>query len=108
MGLTWAANLVPLIDQGKIEEAKAALQAALSTLVETRSVHPLPALRATEKVVGDLRGVLEDNPGSSEVRVKLQEPGRTTLMQLDKRLAVTPSAALYASLKALLGPGCLS
>ena len=68
----------------------------------------LPALRATEKVVGDLRGVLEDNPGSSEVRVKLQEPGRTTLMQLDKRLAVTPSAALYASLKALLGPGCLS
>jgi DNA polymerase-3 subunit alpha len=29
-------------------------------------------------------------------------------MQLDKRLAVTPSAALYASLKALLGPGCLS
>jgi DNA polymerase-3 subunit alpha len=68
----------------------------------------LPAMRATERVVGDLRGVLEDNPGSSEVRVKLQEPGRTTLMQLDKRLAVTPSAALYASLKALLGPGCLS
>jgi len=40
------ASVVPLIDQGKIEEAKAALQAALSTLVETRSVHPLPALRA--------------------------------------------------------------
>ncbi|HFS0737874.1 TPA: heat resistance protein YfdX2 [Pseudomonas aeruginosa] len=38
--------VVPLIDQGKIKEAKAALQAALSTLVETRSVHPLPALRA--------------------------------------------------------------
>ena len=38
--------VVPLIDKGKIEEAKAALQAALSTLVETRSVHPLPALRA--------------------------------------------------------------
>ena len=26
---------------------------------------------------------------------------------LDKRLSVTPSAALYSSLKALLGPGCL-
>lgn len=39
-------SVVPLIDQGKIEEAKAALQAALSTLVETRSVHPLPVLRA--------------------------------------------------------------
>lgn len=40
-------SVVPLIDQGKIEEAKAALQSALSTLVETRSVIPLPVLRAT-------------------------------------------------------------
>lgn len=40
-------SVVPLIDQGKIEEAKAALQSALSTLVETRSVLPLSALRAT-------------------------------------------------------------
>ena len=31
-------SVVPLIDQGKIEEAKAALQSALSTLVEERSV----------------------------------------------------------------------
>ena len=67
----------------------------------------LPAMRANERVVQDLRGVLEDNPGGSEVRLRLQEPGRTTLMQLDKRLSVTPSAALYASLKTLLGPGCL-
>ncbi|MGO1896104.1 MAG: DNA polymerase III subunit alpha, partial [Brachybacterium sp.] len=67
----------------------------------------LPAMRATERVVSDLRGVLEDNPGASEVRLRLQEPGRTTLMQLDKRLSVNPSAALYASLKALLGPSCL-
>ena len=90
-----------------------------------RVVHVLPqcVLRDSQHAVSDNdwvclvhavgvsgvdRGVLEDNPGSSEVRVKLQEPGRTTLMQLDKRLAVTPSAALYASLKALLGPGCLS
>lgn len=67
----------------------------------------LPAARATQRVAEELRGVLEDNPGSSEVRLRLQEPGRATLMQLDKRLSVTPSAALYASLKALLGPGCL-
>ena len=39
-------SVVPLIDQGKIEEAKAALQSALSTLVEERSVLPLPVLRA--------------------------------------------------------------
>ena len=38
--------VVPLIDQGKIEEAKAALQSALSTLVEESSVLPLPVLRA--------------------------------------------------------------
>lgn len=67
----------------------------------------LPSMRATTKVAEQLREVLEDNPGSSEVRLKLREPGRATVMQLDKRLSVTPSAALYASLKALLGPGCL-
>ena len=39
-------SVVPLIDQGKIEEAKAALQLALGTLVETLSVIPLPILRA--------------------------------------------------------------
>jgi hypothetical protein len=39
-------SVVPLIDQGKIEEAKAALQSMLSTLVETRSVISLPVLRA--------------------------------------------------------------
>lgn len=67
----------------------------------------MPAARATENVVRDLRDVLEANPGASEVRVLLREPGRSTLMQVDKRLSVEPSAALYASLKALLGPGCL-
>lgn len=67
----------------------------------------LPAMRATTKVAEKLREVLEDNPGPSEVRLRLQEPGRSTLMQLDKRLSVNPSAALYASLKTLLGPSCL-
>ena len=67
----------------------------------------LPAVRASVRVAEQLREILEDNPGGSEVRVKLQEPGRATLMQLDRRLAVEPSPALYASLKALLGPGCL-
>ncbi|GJL51343.1 MAG: hypothetical protein NPIRA01_25700 [Nitrospirales bacterium] len=39
--------VVPLIDQGKIEEAKAALQAALQTLVVTNTLTiPLPILRA--------------------------------------------------------------
>jgi hypothetical protein len=38
--------VVPLIDQGKIEKAKAALQAALDTLVISDRVIPLPLLRA--------------------------------------------------------------
>ncbi len=39
--------VVPLIDQGKIEEAKSALQAALQTVVVTNKVAiPLPLLRA--------------------------------------------------------------
>jgi DNA polymerase-3 subunit alpha len=32
----------------------------------------------------------------------------TTLMRLDDRLRVTASPALYADLKALLGPHCLA
>jgi hypothetical protein len=38
--------VVPLIDQGKIEKAKAALQAALDTTVISERVIPLPLLRA--------------------------------------------------------------
>lgn len=38
--------ITPLIDAGKIDEAKAALQAALNTLVLTDHIVPLPALRA--------------------------------------------------------------
>ena len=56
-----------------------------------------PRCAPRRRVAQQLRGVLEDNPGASEVRLRLQEPGRTTLMQLDKRLSVNPSAALYAS-----------
>ncbi len=43
--------VTPLIDQGKVEEAKAALEAALSTLVVTRHVIPLPLLRVDEALV---------------------------------------------------------
>ena len=42
---------VPLIDQGKIEDAKAALQTALDTLVVTEHIIPLPLVRAEENLV---------------------------------------------------------
>lgn len=38
--------VAPLIDAGKVDEAKVALQAALNTLVVTTDVIPLPVLRA--------------------------------------------------------------
>jgi hypothetical protein len=42
--------VTPLIDQGKLAEAKEALQAALNTVVVTEHVLPLPVLRAEEKL----------------------------------------------------------
>lgn len=40
-------EIVPLIDEGKIEEAKTELQLALNTLVVTEEILPLPIIRAT-------------------------------------------------------------
>ena len=47
-------------------------------------------------------------PGVTEVRLKLLSRGGTKVLKLDDRLRVTPSTALSADLKQLLGPGCLS
>lgn len=40
--------ITPLIDDGKVEEAKVGLQAALNTIVVTQQVHALPILRTEE------------------------------------------------------------
>jgi DNA polymerase-3 subunit alpha len=68
----------------------------------------LPLTRCTETVVDQLREILSTHPGMSEVRLKLLNRESTTVMRLDDRLRVTPSPALFADLKQLLGPGCLS
>jgi DNA polymerase-3 subunit alpha len=68
----------------------------------------LPAPRCTPPVVQQLRDVLAAYPGVTEVRLRLQSSGRTTLLKLDPRLRVTPSPPLMADLKALLGPSCLA
>ena len=44
----------------------------------------------------------------SEVHLRLQSPGRTTVLRLDEGLRVAHSPALMGDLKALLGPACLS
>lgn len=44
------AAVTPLIDKGKIDEAKEALQAALNTLVVSEHIMSLPLIRAEEKL----------------------------------------------------------
>ncbi len=68
----------------------------------------LPSTRCTPPVVDQLKDVLATHPGVTEVRLRLQTRSSTTVLRLDDRLRVTASPALFADLKALLGPGCLS
>ncbi|MFW6775292.1 DNA polymerase III subunit alpha [Nocardioides sp. CPCC 205120] len=67
----------------------------------------LPSTRCTPTVVTQLRDVLGTHPGMSEVHLRLLTRQSTTLLRIDDRLRVTPSPALFADLKQLLGPGCL-
>ena len=67
----------------------------------------LAANRCVPPVVARLKEVLAAHPGITEVHLRLVNGARTTLLNLDDRLRVTPSPALYGDLKALLGPSCL-
>ena len=68
----------------------------------------MPLTRATNGLAVQLKGVLAEHPGATEVHVKLVQPGRSVLMRLDDGLRVTASPALFGDLKALLGPSCLT
>jgi DNA polymerase III subunit alpha len=68
----------------------------------------LPSTRCTPPTVAQLREVLRTHPGVTEVRLRLLSREKTTVMRLDDGLRVAPSPALYADLKQLLGPGCLT
>jgi DNA polymerase-3 subunit alpha len=68
----------------------------------------LPSTRCTPPVVEQLRDVLGTHPGVTEVRLRLMTRNSTTVMRLDDRLRVEVSPALYADLKTLLGPHCLT
>jgi DNA polymerase III subunit alpha len=58
--------------------------------------------------VDQLKEVLAAHPGVTEVRLRLMTKTATTVMRLDDRLRVAASPALFADLKALLGPHCLT
>ncbi|MBK5217246.1 MAG: DNA polymerase III subunit alpha, partial [Propionibacteriales bacterium] len=68
----------------------------------------MPISRCTHDVVEQLKQVLSTHPGMAEVHMRLIGPGSSRLMRLDQNLRVSPSSALMADLKALLGPNCLS
>jgi DNA polymerase-3 subunit alpha len=68
----------------------------------------MPSTRCTPPVIGQLKDVLRTHPGVTEVRLRLMSKDKTTTMRLPDQLRVTSSGALYADLKQLLGPNCLS
>ncbi len=80
----------------------------LETSTDGPVVISLPSTRCTPPVVSQLKDVLATHPGLTEVRLRLLTRDATKLMRLDDRLRVTPSPALFADLKQLLGPGCLA
>lgn len=68
----------------------------------------LPSTRCTGPVVQQLKDVLVTHAGLTEVRLQLLSRDSTKVMRLGDNLRVTPSSALFADLKQLLGPGCLA
>src|SRR4051794_11374861 len=68
----------------------------------------MPITRCTPPVVDQLKEVLRTHPGVTEVHLRLLSRQQTTVMRVDDRLRVAAGAALFADLKQLLGPGCLS
>ena len=68
----------------------------------------LPSTRCTPPVVDQLKDVLGTHPGVTEVQLRLLTKSSTTVLRLDDGLRVAPTPALFADLKALLGPSCLT
>ena len=68
----------------------------------------LPLGRATDGLATQLKHVLQEHPGVTEVHVKLTQPGRTVLLRLDDSLRVTASPELVGDLKVLLGAAAVA
>jgi DNA polymerase-3 subunit alpha len=68
----------------------------------------MPVTKCVPPVVEQLRDVLRTHPGPTEVHLRLKNNQKTTVVRLDSKLKVLPSAALHADLKQLLGPTCIA
>ena len=77
-----------------------------TTSDEVPVVISMPMSRCTPPMVTGLKDILTAHPGKAEVRVKLVEGSKSTLLRLERRVTATP--ALMADLKALLGPAAIT
>ena len=68
----------------------------------------LPQTRVNSGTVEHLKDVLRTHPGVTEVHVQVMMRDKTLVMRIGDTHRVTPSPALFADLKQLLGPGCLA
>ena len=67
----------------------------------------IPEYKATEETLGQLRDILKNHRGESEVRIAMTTRTKKLLLRLAPDLRVTPNPALFGDLKVLLGPACL-
>jgi DNA polymerase-3 subunit alpha len=68
----------------------------------------LPQTRCNQATIDRLKDVLATHPGMTEVHLKVLMRDKTMVMRLPDHHRVSPSPALFADLKQLLGPGCLT
>jgi DNA polymerase-3 subunit alpha len=67
----------------------------------------MPITRCTPPLVDQLKEILVSHPGDAEVHVHLQNGSRTTVMRLGG-VRVSPTTALRADLKTILGPSAVA
>ena len=64
----------------------------------------LDLVKATTRRIEDLKDVLAQHPGTTDVQIKLLQPGRSVTLKVDPMYRVNATEALFGDLKALLGP----
>jgi len=67
----------------------------------------LPAVRCTPGVVGRLKSILAQYPGAAEVHLNLRTGEQIKTFRLGDGFRVELTSALFADLKAVLGPSCV-
>ncbi|GAA4406417.1 DNA polymerase III subunit alpha [Fodinibacter luteus] len=68
----------------------------------------METVRATSQRIEELKGVLTNHPGTTEVHLRLVKPGRSVEIRLDPAFRVNATEALFGDLKVLLGPRCIA